>query len=673
MSPPTHERTPAPPDEEEEAATTTSRSTTIRGLVSTTMQKATTTATGGGGDASSVAAAIQRAQDVVIVEARDISPHRSTTPARRGARRSTTTAEEEGNEPTSPVYYSSNPRKQQQQQQNAKPRKSPTSTTSSSVTPKARSRPDPSTSPSPKTRVKMKKNSPTNKEEVSRLHRLMAYEKSKRKAAQQKQKQLKAIRSLSTDISVPESDSNSVFGPPEARSVASADPSVTSNLLYQALRTGNSSTLSQTKSSGNLNRTLSATSDNFYDFHNPNIGYGSEADNTTIVDDGSSLASSKLPAMLVQRRRTRQRRPASPSEATTTTAVTLDQLPEKSLRSFDSSEEMTFYRYVSKHSILQLCTEDLMSDNWKIVDYALHRLGEVCCCSSSNNSRSAGEFKMAASNRIRFIKAGGHAFVAGVMKKFAQSTDIQISASKLIHQIAQLDRDQDDSAFAELFASVNGLECVVNAIVRGEGDTSSNKVHPHACAALTALVCGSPKMVRRLMQDARHLRIYFAAMKAEASKDQIGTCRVLYLLSSQKGYCAEIVAAGGIDAIGLEMKNHLQEKVVQIFGCWALANLAEHTTAGGCATAMQKVGCLAILMAMKTYPKEEKVQEKATLALFHVSKFARQEIKQAGGLSTLGCSLETFPDVESIQQHGSATIKRLLESTPSNKKKGPKS
>lgn len=609
-----------------------------------------------------VAAAIQRAQDVVVVQARDVSsPHRSTTPARRGGstrtpHRRTRDSASDG-EPSSPVYDSSSRRSKKGGKTAV--RRSPRSSTTgaSTATQKAGSTlglREEVVSPGSYTQ---RSNTPKQKEELSRLHRLISDEKSKRKSSRAKQKNdsSRTTVSATTDISVADlSETHSRNLGLENQSVASTNHSVTSNILYQALRTGNSSTLSQTRLPGNLNQTMSATSDNFRDFHNPNVIYDSDDGTTTTTRDTRSLTH-RGPAA-------KQQRPLSPSEATTTaTPFNAGQLPPKSLRSYDSSEEMAFYRFVSKHSILQLCTEDLMSDNWKLVDYALYRLAEVCCCSSEN----AGELKLASSNRIRFIKAGGHGLLVGVMKKYSQLPDIQVSSTRLIHQMTLLDREGDDTnngAFAELFASVHGLECVIHAIEQFPG--TRDGVHPHACAALTTLVCSSPKMVRRLMQDVNHLRVYFAAMRSESTgKEQIGTCRVLYLLSSQQEYCREILEAGGVEAIGLEMKNHLQEKVVQIFGCWALANIAEHTKSAS--PALRDVGSLAILMAMKTYPEEEKVQEKASIALFHLSLVAPQEIKKAGALSSLGSSLENFPESESIQQFASATIKRLLETPPS--------
>lgn len=443
------------------------------------------------------------------------------------------------------------------------------------------------------------------------------------------------------------------------RSVSESSITASPNIIYQALRTGNSSALSQClESPHNLNDALRGSASDasvFQDFHNPNVQYDplpspttpsrrSGAQSSSHADDAVSVLTPSSGAL--------QQRLALKSES----------------RSFDSVEEMSYYHYVSRHSVLQLCTEDLMSDNWKLVDYALYRLCEVCC---SVDASSDDDQKSAADNRIRFIKAGGHAMIVGVMKKYSSVADLQTSACRLVQNLVALDHH---GAFNELFASVYGMDRVLAAIQRfppttdkeeEEEDEENDEVYRYACGALVAIVCSNFKMVLRLLRVQGNLTLFLAAMHADRNKRAIGVCRVLNFVSKQPEHHAEVVNAGGLEQIADEMKLHPTDKDVQICGCEALGNMVKESKSDEIVERIvnRMEGAHLIGNAMKAFPDLEVLHESATYALYHFSahRGVKASIKQAAGLSALGIALETFPTNEKIQERGCATMKRLLE------------
>ena len=342
-------------------------------------------------------------------------------------------------------------------------------------------------------------------------------------------------------------------------------------------------------------------------------------------------------------------------------------------------QELVFYHYVSQRSILQLVTEDMMSEKWKLVDYALLRLCEICCSDDviqqeeTDNQQQQLLRKSSSANRIRFIKAGGHALIVGVMKKFAHVADIQASACHFIQNF--LCRDKE-GAFSELLGSVNGIERILSALQRfpssfsssNESSQQEDRVYRYACGALTALVCSSRKMVQRLMMKPGNLRLFLAAMKVnmETNKDAVGICRVLFFISSSAQYCNEITAAGGVEEIVREMRQYSHNEDVQLFGCGSLANVLASTNQAEVAQHLvdNLGGAQLVGAAMKKFPDSEIVQEKGVHAIYVMSGFKgiQHSIKVASGLSSLGMALERFPESKTIEEFGSAAMKRLLES-----------
>jgi hypothetical protein len=415
----------------------------------------------------------------------------------------------------------------------------------------------------------------------------------------------------------------------------------------------------------------------FNDFHNPSID--------DLPEDSHSLLPE--PPSTVSRSGGRRSRPepAAADDVMSVSSATSSVLKQRLVlkgesRSFDSSEEMSYYHYVSRHSILQLCTEDLMSDNWKLVDYALYRLCEVCCTTTTIPSNHASltpssdindidqQHTVAAANRIRFIKAGGHALIAGVMKKFATVADLQTSACRLIQNLFSLDQE---GAFKELFSSVYGLDCVLAAIHQFSGhatpksSTNHDEVHRYACGALVAIVCSSFKMVQRLMQDPRNLRVFLEAMHYSTSDNVVGVCRVINYISKYPDYHKAILNARGVEEMISEMKIYPESKRVQCSGCEALGNIVKSRTTSETVELIvnQLDGAHLIGMAMKTFPEWEDLQEKGAFALYQFSahQTVQAPIKKAAGLSALGIALENFPNNKSIQEYGCGAMKRLLQ------------
>jgi len=332
--------------------------------------------------------------------------------------------------------------------------------------------------------------------------------------------------------------------------------------------------------------------------------------------------------------------------------------------------ELAYYPYVSKRSVLQLVTEDLMSEKWKLVDCALFRLLELCC-NDDMKQETEQQLHHATANRIRFIKAGGHALIVGVMKKFGHIADIQATACRFIQNFLCRDRE---GAFSELLGSVDGIERIMDALQRfitsAENSNSDNvdaRVHRYACGALTALVCSSMKMVQRLMNKPGNLRVFLDAMKVnmENNKEATGICRVLHFISTSAQFCNEIAATGGMEEIAREMRQYPQKQDVQVCGCGALANVITATKKPEVVEHLvgNLAGAQLIGAAMRTFPDLEKLQEKGVFAICVLSGFRNVQgaIKAASGLSALGIALESFPENKIIQEQGSTAMKRLLE------------
>lgn len=501
---------------------------------------------------------------------------------------------------------------------------------------------------------------------------------------------LKLTRRMGTDISSTDGGTPAFMTSP--RSISENSIAASPNIIYQALQSGNSETMSQFLSSPHnlsvaLKESASEASSIFRDFRNPTLETHHEDHEE--ADDEMFQLLPKPPSTLTRERRSILKEDDL-SVVTGSNSVLKQRLVLKSeSQSFDSSEEMSYYHFVSRHSILQLCTEDLMSDNWKLVDYALYRLCEVCCtatlvgndtpgseeglqntANTSNNATSADQLQQqnaAATNRIRFIKAGGHALIVGVMKKFSKVADLQTSACRLIQNLISLDKE---GAFKELFSSVYGLDCVLVAIQQfplADNVDTNDEVHRYACGALVAMVCSSFKMVQRLMQDPRNLRVFLEAMHASIdAKHTVGVCRVIHYISKYPDYHAAIWKAGGVEDVIGEMKVYPGNKNVQCSGCEALGNLVQGRSATEAMVdhvVNQLEGAHLIGVAMKSFPNWEDLQEKASYCIYHLSAYRSVQvtIKKAAGLSALGVALENFPKNLSIQQHGSAAIKRLLE------------
>lgn len=491
---------------------------------------------------------------------------------------------------------------------------------------------------------KHRKNSPDQSMEDLHLQDFTRYQS---KAMMKKQKQ-SALRKAGisshhrTDISVTEGPAYLQTRPGASASSVSASPIVGS--LSQCFVSPLASPLGMVDA---LRGSSASDVSIFHDFQNP------------IHNDPPTLS----PGPFSQRSKggLRQTADDAATVSTATSSALFQRLIVKSeCRSFDSSEEMSYYNYVSRHSILQLCTEDLMSDNWKLVDYALYRLCEVCCTVAFN---SEADRNTAAENRIRFIKAGGHALIVGVMKKYPKVPDLQTSACRLIQNLISLDHA---GAFGELFAAVYGMDCILASIQRFPAmDDDNDEVYRYACSALAAVVCSSFKMVQRLMQDPRNLRIFLEAMRSKVNSNAVGVCRVLSYIAMQPNYHNEIVIAGGLEEIAGEMKLYPENREVQLCGCEALGNLAKSSKSSDQADHIvnKLEGAHLIGAAMKAFPSFEELQEKACHALFNFSlhRNVQVSIKRAAGLSALGIALENFPSNQAIQEYGCATMKRLLE------------
>jgi hypothetical protein len=378
---------------------------------------------------------------------------------------------------------------------------------------------------------------------------------------------------------------------------------------------------------------------------------------------------------------------------------------------------------IANHSILELCTEDLMSDNEVRVCAALARLYDVCCfvgeqkvnekMKSSSSVMSTSSTSSSVLNRIRFIKAGGHALIVGVMKKFQENADIQAAACKLIRQFILMDecniqssnvstKDQVSSnrhanagAFNELFSAVYGMDCVIAVLQRFPSTKfpngkRNNDVYNLACGALVAIVCSSFKMVDRLLQhDIRYITVFLTAMHAPINKNTPGVNRVIYhVLKQFPQYVNEIVVANGIEEVINEMKRFSDSVEVQYCGCAIVGILlkknsrmmmstlsAQHAKKYSDQSLVNYIvnqldGAAVIVTALKAFPFNEDVQGKGVTALCNITLSVAgmkagvtiiSSIKKAGGLSAIGIALENFPNNQTVQNHGCLAIKSILE------------
>jgi hypothetical protein len=371
---------------------------------------------------------------------------------------------------------------------------------------------------------------------------------------------------------------------------------------------------------------------------------------------------------------------------------------------------------IANHSILQLCTEDLMSDDSKRVHAALFRLYEVCtqmndktkACNigmkSTLSVTSAFSTSTSVLNRIRFIKAGGHALIVGVMKKYENDITVQASACRLIQQLIVLDecnqhlsnsgsrdnnisgRSGGNGAFNELFSAVYGMDCVIAVLQRfnpplrfGKGESDNNDdVYNLACGALAAIVCSSFKMIDRLLQnDASYVSIFIKAMHAPINEDLAGVNRVIfYILKQYPQYVNEIVAAGGIDEVIDEMKQFPDIVEVQYCGCSALGTILKKNSRmimssfPSNRSVVEYIvndldGAHWIVSAMKSFPFNEDIQGKGVIALCNITNktntVVSSSLKKAGGISAIGIALENFPNNQTVQNYGCMAIKMLLE------------
>ena len=402
--------------------------------------------------------------------------------------------------------------------------------------------------------------------------------------------------------------------------------------------------------------------------------------------------------------------------------------PTRSAIDNENDEVVSTYSTVNditNHSILQLCTEDLMSDNANRVGAALERLYEVCCFINDRNVDetmnatssvvSTSSASASVLNRIRFIKAGGHALIVGVMKKFIGNANIQAAACKLIRQLILMDegngqssstsineqfssnRNGNGGAFNELFSAVYGMDCVIGALQRfhspmSNRDNINGDVYNLACGALVAIVCSSFKMVDRLLQhDTRYISIFLKAMHAPINKKTPGVNRVVYYVLKQfPQYVNEVVIAGGIEDVINEMKQCPDSMEVQYCGCAAIGTLLKKNSRMIMSTLSthyaqryndQSVvdyivnhldGATAIVAALKAFAYNEDIQGKGVIALCNITMSAAatkvnatiiSSIKKAGGLSAIGIALENFPSNQTVQDHGCLAIKSLLEAS----------
>ena len=477
--------------------------------------------------------------------------------------------------------------------------------------------------------------------------------------------------------------------------------------------------------SGVLRGSSSDASSFFHDFRNPNITPSSKKSSRSItkkeaIDKFVVSPISKSPDQRYSERSKEVR------ESRQTKAR--QHAPIRSLVDNDHDDVMSSYSNVDdipNHSILQLCTEDLMSDDATRVNAALERLLTVCCVAgntkamkatrkTSSSVVSTASNSSSVLNRVRFIKAGGHALIVGVMKKFTSDFTIQATACKLVRQLILMDeynvpqsssnstsgqipptRNGNAGAFNELFSAVYGMDCVISALRRFRPRTSDggdlNEVYNLASGALVAIICSSFKMVDRLLQhDARNISIFLKAIHAPINKNSPGATRVIYYVLKQfPQYINEIVIAGGIEEIFNEMKYFPEIMEVQYCGCAAIGTLLRKNSRMILSSLSPQDearyddqslvdyivnhldGPNIIVAALKAFPHNEDIQGKGVIALCNLTTSAAatkagmtvaSSIKKAGGLSAIGIALENFPNNQTVQDNGCLAIKSLLES-----------
>jgi hypothetical protein len=353
----------------------------------------------------------------------------------------------------------------------------------------------------------------------------------------------------------------------------------------------------------------------------------------------------------------------------------------------DGEAEMAYYRLVSKHTILQIVTEDMLSDNRKLVAYGLYRLCELCCSGSNSNTSDKAT---ASDHRMRFVKAGGHGILVGVMKKFHKSRDVQTSACRFVQNMILSD---PESPFVELFGSVNGLDVVLRSL-----GCADDEVRGYASGALIALVLAKPKkMIPRFMDEypnflgkflqytQQHHQLSATAYVRSSYGGALGLCQMVSCIAAYPQYHAHLIRSGGIDALVNAMRREESESVVEVFivGCTALGYLLaaeqhwvekqKHRSSSSANDSHYSVaevimndldGAPLICSAVKRFSNSEHLQEKAIAVLYHCSQWKKTSlvIKHAGGLSAVGIALENFPKNANIQKMGYATMKFLLDS-----------
>ena len=316
---------------------------------------------------------------------------------------------------------------------------------------------------------------------------------------------------------------------------------------------------------------------------------------------------------------------------------------------------------VQHHSILELCTEDLMSNDTQTVASALERLIEIC-----------GE-------GIQFTQCGGHAVLVGVMKKFSTHAGILVSACRLVQklvtpshlspstQVPQSISEQSrssncENAFAALFLAVNGLECIMKLMEHG-GPQDDATVQ--AAKSLTQLLQVSSTAVERFLQS-KHAMTYLRILREHRLSTNGTLCRLLYQMSTkenQRGTDQAELRQGTermVNLIVAELNDCPDSRSVQVYGCATLANIFKITPECG------NDGIPAILRSMKLFGNDEIVLERAIAGLFYCCRIPRHVdiLKlQSGGLSTVSLALECFPKNAVIQSRGSEIIKVLLSST----------
>jgi hypothetical protein len=353
----------------------------------------------------------------------------------------------------------------------------------------------------------------------------------------------------------------------------------------------------------------------------------------------------------------------------------------------DGEAEMAFYRLVSKHTILQIVTEDMLSDNRKLVAYGLYRLCELCC---NDNNTNNDDKTTASDHRMRFVKAGGHGILVGVMKKFAKSRDVQTSACRFVQNMILSD---PESPFVELFSSVNGLDVVLRSLA-----CSDEEVRRYASGALISLVLAEPKkMIPRFMEEypnflgkflqhtQQHHQLSATSYVKSSFGGALGLCQMISCIAAYPQYHAHLIRSGGIEALMTAMQREENESVVEVFivGFTALGYLLaaeqhwvekrQHRTSSSvndnhfCVAEVimnDLDGAPLICSAIKKFSNSEHLQERAIAVLYHCSQWKKASlvIKQAGGLSAVGIALENFPQNANIQKMGYATMKFLLDS-----------